>query len=79
MIIYPEDNGNGPDTELIEIVEREVVDMNPNFNFDDITHLESAKRALKEAFVLSLQMPDVFVYLRRPWKGILLYEPPGTG
>jgi katanin p60 ATPase-containing subunit A1 len=79
MARYPEDNGNGPDTDLIEMVEREVVDMNPNVNFDDIAELESAKRALTEAVVLPLLMPDFFVGLRRPWKGVLLYGPPGTG
>ena len=76
---YPEDEGNGPDTELIEMVEREVVDMNPNVSFDDIAELETAKRALIEAVVLPLLMPDFFVGLRRPWKGVLLYGPPGTG
>ena len=79
MARYPDDNGNGPDTELIEMVERDVVDMNPNVNFDDIAELESAKRALTEAVVLPLLMPDFFVGLRRPWKGVLLYGPPGTG
>ena len=78
MARYPEDNGNGPDTDLIEMVEREVVEMNPNVNFEDIAELESAKRALTEAVVLPLLMPDFFVGLRRPWKGVLLYGPPGT-
>ena len=76
---YPDDDGYGPDTDLIEMVEREVVDMNPNVNFDDIAELETAKRALTEAVVLPLLMPDFFVGLRRPWKGVLLYGPPGTG
>ena len=76
---YPEDEGNGPDTELIEMIEREVVDMNPNVSFDDIAELDTAKRALTEAVVLPLLMPDFFVGLRRPWKGVLLYGPPGTG
>ena len=76
---YPEDQGYGPDTDLIEMVEREVVDMNPNVSFDDIAELENAKRALTEAVVLPLLMPDFFVGLRRPWKGVLLYGPPGTG
>ena len=76
---YPEDEGYGPDTDLIEMVERDVVDMNPNVNFDDIAELETAKRALTEAVVLPLLMPDFFVGLRRPWKGVLLYGPPGTG
>ena len=76
---YPETEGNGPDTELIEMVEREVLDKNPNVSFDDIAELETAKRALTEAVVLPLLMPDFFVGIRRPWKGVLLYGPPGTG
>ena len=76
---YPDDDGYGPDTDLIEMVEREVVDMNPNVSFDDIAELDVAKRALTEAVVLPLLMPDFFVGLRRPWKGVLLYGPPGTG
>ena len=31
---YPD--GNGPDAELIEMLEREVVDINPNVKFEDI-------------------------------------------
>jgi katanin p60 ATPase-containing subunit A1 len=61
------------------MVEREVVDMNPNVSFDDIAELDTAKRALTEAVVLPLLMPDFFVGIRRPWKGVLLYGPPGTG
>ena len=76
---YPDEDGYGPDTDLIEMVEREVVDMNPNVSFDDIAELDVAKRALTEAVVLPLLMPDFFVGLRRPWKGVLLYGPPGTG
>ena len=76
---YPEDEGYGPDTDLIEMVEREVVDMNPNVSFDDIAELDTAKRALTEAVVLPLLMPDFFIGIRRPWKGVLLYGPPGTG
>ncbi len=76
---YPEDDGNGPDTELIQMIEREVVDMNPNVSFDDIAELDVAKRALTEAVILPLLMPDFFVGLRRPWKGVLLYGPSGTG
>ena len=76
---YPENDGNGPDTHLIEMIEREVVDKNPNVSFNDIAELDNAKRALIEAVVLPLLMPDFFVGLRRPWKGVLLYGPSGTG
>ena len=74
---YPE--GEGPDGELIEMVEREVMEKNPNVKFEDIAELEGAKNTLKEAVLLPLLMPDFFRGIRRPWKGILLYGPPGTG
>ena len=74
---YPE--GEGPDGELIEMVEREVMEKNPNVKFEDIAELQGAKNTLKEAVLLPLLMPDFFRGLRRPWKGVLLYGPPGTG
>ena len=74
---YPE--GEGPDGELIEMVERDVMEKNPNVKFEDIAELEGAKNTLKEAVLLPLLMPDFFRGLRRPWKGVLLYGPPGTG
>ena len=75
---YPPD-GVGPDTDLIEMIEREVVETNPNVKFEDIAELDSAKKALQEAVLLPLLLPDFFTGLRRPWKGVLLYGPPGTG
>ena len=74
---YPD--GVGPDTDLIEMVEKEVVENNPNVKFEDIAELESATRTLQEAVLLPLLMPDFFRGIRRPWKGVLLYGPPGTG
>ncbi|CAE7506636.1 KATNAL2, partial [Symbiodinium microadriaticum] len=38
-----------------------------------------AKRLLSEAVQLPLRFPTVFQGLLRPWKGILLHGPPGTG
>ena len=70
---YPD--GNGPDSELIEMLEREVVDV----SFDDIAELSQAKKALQEAVLLPLIIPDYFKGIRRPWRGVLLYGPPGTG
>ena len=74
---YPD--GNGPDSELIEMLEREVVDTDPHVQFDDIAELEQAKQAIKEAVLLPLVVPGFFKGIRRPWKGVLLYGPPGTG
>jgi hypothetical protein len=41
---YP--NGDGPDTDLITMLEREVVNKNPNVSFDDIAELDDAKKVL---------------------------------
>ena len=76
---YPNDNGCGPDTDLINMIEREVLEKNPNINFEDIAELDSAKKTLQEAVILPLLLPNFFKGLRRPWKGVLLYGPPGTG
>ena len=68
-----------PDIELIEGVERDVVDTGVTTTWEDIADLREAKQLLQEAVVLPLWMPDVFQGLRRPWKGVLMFGPPGTG
>jgi vacuolar protein-sorting-associated protein 4 len=45
----------------------------PNVKWDDIAGLEGAKEALKEAVILPIKFPHLFVGKRTPWKGILLY------
>jgi katanin p60 ATPase-containing subunit A1 len=77
LSVYP--NGVGPDSDLIRILERDVMDKNPNVNFDDIADLDDAKKLLQEAVLLPLYMPEYFKGIRRPWKGVLLFGPPGTG
>lgn len=56
-----------------------MVEKNPNVNFDDIADLVDAKKLLQEAVLLPLLMPEYFKGIRRPWKGVLLFGPPGTG
>ena len=55
---YP--NGDGPDKDLIEMLEREVVDKNPCVRFEDIADLDNAKNILKEAVLLPILMPQYF-------------------
>jgi len=43
------------------MLERDVIDKNPNVTFDDIAELNEAKSALKEAILLPMLMPQVFV------------------
>ena len=47
--------------------------------FDEIVALGSAKRSLNEAVVLPLVAPHVFSGARKPWRGVLLFGPPGGG
>jgi katanin p60 ATPase-containing subunit A1 len=69
----------GPDGELADGLEREILDRSPSVRWDDIAGLTDAKRLLEEAVVLPLWMPEYFQGIRRPWKGVLLFGPPGTG
>jgi katanin p60 ATPase-containing subunit A1 len=52
---------------------------NPNIRFPDIVGLQDAKRLLKEAVLMPMKYPHFFTGLLEPWKGILLFGPPGTG
>ena len=69
----------GPDAELVDMLERDILQKNPNIRWDDIADLQDAKRLLEEAVVLPMWMPDFFKGIRRPWKGVLMVGPPGTG
>lgn len=70
---------HGPDSELVDMLERDILQKNPNIRWDDIADLVEAKRLLEEAVVLPMWMPDFFKGIRRPWKGVLMVGPPGTG
>ncbi|PRP78643.1 katanin p60 ATPase-containing subunit [Planoprotostelium fungivorum] len=69
----------GGDKDLREMIEKDMLDRNPTVSWNDIAGLPEAKRLLEEAIVLPLWMPEYFRGLRRPWKGILMFGPPGTG
>lgn len=73
------DRGDGPDADLIQMLERDCVDRCPQVTWDVIAGLEQAKTLLEEAVVLPLVMPEYFQGIRRPWKGVLMFGPPGTG
>jgi len=56
-----------------------VVMERPNVKWDDVAGLENAKESLKETVILPVKFPQLFVGERKPFKGILLFGPPGTG
>jgi katanin p60 ATPase-containing subunit A1 len=70
---------NGVNKDLVEALERDIVQRNPNVKWDDIAGCEEAKKLLKEAVVLPMIMPEFFRGIRRPYRGVLMVGPPGTG
>ena len=50
-----------------------IVTEKPNVKWEDVAGLENAKAALREAIILPTKFPDIFIGLRKPWKGILMY------
>ena len=75
----PKFDGTGYDGDLVDMLERDIVQKDPNIHWDDIADLQEAKRLLEEAVVLPMWMPDFFKGIRRPWRGVLMVGPPGTG
>lgn len=67
------------DLHLIESIERDILESKVNVSWDSIAGLGEAKHLLQEAVVLPLWMPEYFKGIRRPWKGVLMFGPPGTG
>uniref|UniRef100_A0A8D8PP34 Katanin p60 ATPase-containing subunit A1 n=1 Tax=Cacopsylla melanoneura TaxID=428564 RepID=A0A8D8PP34_9HEMI len=57
----------------------EVLKEDTGVKWTDIAGLTEAKDLLHEAIVLPSIIPSYFDKLRRPWKGVLLVGPPGTG
>eukprot|EP00833_Pecoramyces_ruminatium_P007973 jgi/Orpsp1_1/1182005/evm.model.c7180000079495.1 len=75
----PPFNPPGYEKEMIELVTKDILQSTPDVKWDDIAGLKEAKQLLEEAVVLPLWMPDYFKGIRRPWKGVLMTGPPGTG
>lgn len=69
----------GFEQHLVESLEKEILQRDPGIQWNDVAGLNDAKAILQEAVVLPVIMPEFFKGIRRPWKGILMVGPPGTG
>ena len=69
----------GVDESAAKQIFNEIVVHGDEVHWDDVAGLEVAKKALKEAVVYPFLRPDLFMGLREPARGMLLFGPPGTG
>ncbi|SLM37024.1 Vps4 oligomerisation, C-terminal [Lasallia pustulata] len=69
----------GVDANAAKQIFNEIVVRGDEVHWDDVAGLDIAKNALKEAVVYPFLRPDLFMGLREPARGMLLFGPPGTG
>lgn len=69
----------GVDDSAANAIFNEIVVEGDDVHWSDIAGLEVAKTALREAVVYPFLRPDLFMGLREPASGMLLFGPPGTG
>ncbi|KAL2114994.1 hypothetical protein VTJ04DRAFT_10657 [Mycothermus thermophilus] len=69
----------GVDQHAAKQILNEIVVRGDEVHWSDIAGLEVAKNALRETVVYPFLRPDLFMGLREPARGMLLFGPPGTG
>ncbi|KAL7620004.1 hypothetical protein AAE478_010553 [Parahypoxylon ruwenzoriense] len=69
----------GIDDAAAKAIFNEIVVQGDEVHWSDVAGLEVAKNALREAVVYPFLRPDLFMGLREPARGMLLFGPPGTG
>jgi len=74
-----EDSEDPEKKKMMTKLEGAIVMEKPNIKWSDVAGLDLAKESLKEAVILPIKFPHLFTGKRKPWRGILLFGPPGTG
>jgi hypothetical protein len=69
----------GVDESAARQILNDIVIQGDEVHWDDVAGLDIAKSALKETVVYPFLRPDLFMGLREPARGMLLFGPPGTG
>lgn len=69
----------GVDEGAAKQILNDIVVQGDEVHWGDIAGLEIAKNALRETVVYPFLRPDLFMGLREPARGMLLFGPPGTG
>ena len=69
----------GVDENAAKQIFNDIVVRGDEVHWDDVAGLDAAKEALMEAVVYPFLRPDIFMGLREPERGMLLFGPPGTG
>lgn len=69
----------GVDNAAAKAIFNEIVVQGDEVHWSDVAGLNIAKNALREAVVYPFLRPDLFMGLREPARGMLLFGPPGTG
>ena len=66
-------------SKLRDAISETIIVEKPDVKLSEVANLEAAKQALRESIILPILRPDLFKGGRQPWKGILLFGPPGCG
>ncbi|KAL6923800.1 hypothetical protein FSST1_001074 [Fusarium sambucinum] len=69
----------GVDSAAAKQILNDIVIQGDEVRWNDVAGLDIAKNALRETVVYPFLRPDLFMGLREPARGMLLFGPPGTG
>jgi hypothetical protein len=64
---------------MVEMIYNEILTSNQPVEWNQIAGLAFAKQAVQEIVIWPMLQPELFVGLRQPPRGLLLFGPPGTG